>query len=80
MKPIPMGTFITNFSSMHSCNEYSLWINKKTGYYYIETKFGTIKYEGYLDVDLRDSTTEQLNNYALNITDLYYEWSNKVNS
>ena len=74
------GNYIVSFSSMKSCNCYDLWINKTTGYYAIESEFGNIKYEGYLDVDVRDATTKQLNNYALNITDLYYEWSNKINS
>ena len=72
--------YIVSFSSIRSCNCYDVWINKVTGYYAIESEFGNIKYEGYLDVDLKDATSEQLNNYALNITDLYYEWSNKINS
>ena len=72
--------YIVSFSSIKSCNCYDVWINKTTGSYTIESEHGNIKYEGYLHVELRDATSEQLNNYALNITDLYYEWSDKINS
>ena len=74
------GVYILSFSSAESCNSYDLSINLKTGYYQIESFFGYLKYEGWLHSELKGCTDEELNNYALNITDLYYEWSNKVNS
>ena len=74
------GIYITSFSSTKSCNSYDLSINLKTGYYQIESFFGNLKYEGWLHSELRGCTNEELNQYALNITDLYYEWSNKINS
>ena len=58
--------YYIKFSSIKSMNEYSIYINKNTGYYEIESINGVIKLNGYSIINMNECNYIQLNNFAYN--------------
>ena len=54
------------FSSIKSMLNYNICINKRTGYYEIQSNSGVIKSEGYSIINLNECNYNQLNNFAYN--------------
>lgn len=58
--------YYIKFSSIKSMNEYSIYINKNTGYYEIESINGVIKLNGYSIINMNECNYIQINNFVYN--------------
>ena len=71
-----MKHYKITFSSLHSLNIYEFSLNLSSGYYQIISEYGNLKYEGFTLFGPRNLN---YNNFAYNIINEFYEWSNKIN-
>ena len=60
------NNYYIKFSSIKSMNEYSIYINKNTGYYEIESINGVIKLNGYSIINMNECNYIQINNFVYN--------------
>ena len=67
--------YSTKFRSLKSLNEYEFNLNLSSGYYQINSEWGNLKYEGFTLFEPRNLN---YNNFASNIINEFYDWSNKI--